>query len=116
MRNSPVAERRNLAFKGTLVAGGRGTGVVVATGMDTQIGRIAMLLHKDGIPRTPLPAVKLCRSAGITPVMITGDHPGRELERLSAEELQARIARTRVFARVTPRAEDSHRTEPADAQ
>jgi len=50
----PVAERRNLAFKGTLVAGGRGTGVVVATGMDTEIGRIATLLHKDSIPRTPL--------------------------------------------------------------
>jgi Ca2+-transporting ATPase len=50
----PVAERSNLAFKGTLVAGGRGTGVVVATGMDTEIGRIATLLRKDGIPRTPL--------------------------------------------------------------
>jgi len=50
----PVAERRNLAFKGTLVAGGRGTGVAVATGMDTEIGRIATLLHKDEIPRTPL--------------------------------------------------------------
>jgi Ca2+-transporting ATPase len=50
----PVAERRNLAFKGTLVAGGRGAGVVVATGMDTEIGHIATLLHKDSIPRTPL--------------------------------------------------------------
>jgi Ca2+-transporting ATPase len=48
-----LADQTNLAFKGTFVAYGRGTGVVVATGMDTEIGRIAGMLHQDAA-LTPL--------------------------------------------------------------
>ena len=36
-----VADRSNMLFRGTLVTYGHGEGVVVATGMDTQIGHIA---------------------------------------------------------------------------
>ena len=49
-----LGERRNMAFKGTLLTSGRGSGVVVATGMQTELGRIAAMLHEKDVTRTPL--------------------------------------------------------------
>lgn len=68
-------------------------------------------------------AIKACKTAGIQPVMITGDHPetaaaiareigllgrddlvinGRELGALSSEELDEKVERIKVYARVSP--------------
>src|SRR5690606_6302961 len=49
-----LGDRINMAFKGTLVTHGRAAGVVVATGINTQLGRIAALLQTDTDRQTPL--------------------------------------------------------------
>ena len=49
-----LADRTNMVFRGTAVTSGRGTAVVVATAMDTQIGTIAALLEQTSEEPTPL--------------------------------------------------------------
>ena len=50
----PLGDRTNMVFSGSAVTRGRGRAVVTATGMDTEMGRIASLLGRTQEERTPL--------------------------------------------------------------
>ena len=52
--DTPLADRRNMIYSGTHIAAGRGTAVVVATGLRTEVGRIATLTSTAEDPPTPL--------------------------------------------------------------
>ncbi|MGI6158528.1 MAG: calcium-translocating P-type ATPase, SERCA-type [Limnochordia bacterium] len=51
---TPLGDRKNAVYKSTLVTRGFGRAVVVATGMDTEIGKIAHLLQEKEEVETPL--------------------------------------------------------------
>ncbi|UFS71963.1 cation-translocating P-type ATPase [Geomonas sp. RF6] len=52
--NLPLGDRKNLCFKGTVVTNGKGRGMVVATGMQTELGKIAKMLEGEEALQTPL--------------------------------------------------------------
>jgi len=52
--DAPLGDRRGMAYSGTLVAAGQASGVVVATGLRTEIGRISSLLQSVEQLTTPL--------------------------------------------------------------
>lgn len=52
--DQPLAERTNMAYKGTAVTQGTGAGVVVSIGMDTELGHISRLVEQAEQALTPL--------------------------------------------------------------
>ncbi|TYC90977.1 HAD-IC family P-type ATPase [Novosphingobium sp. BW1] len=54
--DAPLAERTSMAYSGTLVVRGQATGLVVATGATTEIGKIGALLQS--VPRLVTPLLK----------------------------------------------------------
>ncbi len=66
-----VAERANLAHTGTIVTYGRGTGVTIATGMATELGKIAESI--EGLEEGPTPLQKsIARFGRFTILLFSG--------------------------------------------
>ncbi|WP_340682581.1 cation-transporting P-type ATPase [Amycolatopsis coloradensis] len=64
----PVADRRNMAYSGTLVTTGSGAGVVVATGAETELGEIHRLVGAAETLATPLTR----KLAGFSKILTVG--------------------------------------------
>ncbi len=65
--NAPIGDRSNMVFSGCSITYGSALAVVIATGMDTEIGKIADLLSNEEDSQTPLQKklAKLGRQLGV---------------------------------------------------
>ncbi|MUG99086.1 HAD-IC family P-type ATPase [Scytonema sp. UIC 10036] len=66
----PLGDRVNMVYMGTLVTGGQGRAVVVATGKFTEMGRIQTLVSENQMPETPMQ--KQLDQAGSQLVVVSG--------------------------------------------
>lgn len=95
-----IAERRNMVYSGTTVLHGRGKGVVTATGMRTEFGKIAMTLAEEKKEETPLKRrittiAKRLSAAYVAIVIIflaIGFHMGYELYKMIMLSISLAVA------------------------
>lgn len=53
-KGTPLADRDNMVYMGTVVEDGKGLAVVTGTGLKTEIGKVAQLVHETEEEQTPL--------------------------------------------------------------
>lgn len=97
---TPVGDRANSAFMSTIVTNGRGIGVVVETGMNTEIGKIASIINTEVKAKTPLEIRldKLGKTLGAIAIgicvviFIIALFQGRELEEMFLMSVSLAVA------------------------
>ncbi len=89
--DAPLSERHDICFAGSIVTQGRGRGIVVATGLDTEIGGIAQSVGRERISEPPLMirirrftyqvavAIGLAILALVALMALTGGYTGRDM-------------------------------------
>lgn len=70
-KDIPLGDRKNMVYMGSVVVYGRGTAVVTATGMDTEMGKIADALANAKEGRTPL-QIKLAQLSKVLTILVVG--------------------------------------------
>ncbi|MDV7398600.1 cation-transporting P-type ATPase, partial [Arthrospira platensis SPKY1] len=69
--DAPLGDRFGMAYSGTMVAAGRGVGMVTATGPHTELGRINRLIAEVQTLQTPLTR-QMARFSKVLSVVIVG--------------------------------------------
>jgi len=95
-----IGDRKNMAYMGTVVTYGRGTGVVTNTGMNTELGGIAELLQSAGQDQTPLQkrldqlgkGLSIAAGVLVVIVFILGYFRGEELRVLLLTSISMAVA------------------------
>ncbi len=67
--DTPLGDRRNMAYSSGIISYGKGIGVVVATGMNTEVGKIASMLTEEEKQPTPL-QIQLAKTAKVLSAMV----------------------------------------------
>ena len=70
-KDVPLGDRKNMAYMGSTVSYGRGRAVITATGMDTEMGRIASAIEQASDNETPLQR-KLSQLSRVLSVVVLG--------------------------------------------
>ena len=99
-QNISLGDQRNLLFMGTIVTYGRGTAVVVETGMKTQLGKIADMIQAVGIDQTPLQkrldalgrTLAIVALAIVAVVFLSGVLRGEDLELMFRTSISMAVA------------------------